>query len=88
MIMRRQSAKNVIRKQTAAKTAMKKPDTAGRLAKRRGAMLTGMSPEERHRIIAETAYLIAERRGFAGGTALDDWLKAEAELEAEVSARH
>jgi hypothetical protein len=37
-------------------------------------------PEERRRLIAETAYFIAERRGFAAGSELEDWLEAEAEV--------
>lgn len=41
---------------------------------------TRLSPEERRRLIAETAYFIAERRGFAAGWELEDWLQAEAEV--------
>ncbi len=37
--------------------------------------------KERHRRIAEAAYLIAERRGFQGGSALEDWLAAEAQID-------
>ncbi len=33
--------------------------------------------EERHRLIAAEAYLHAERRGFAPGSELEDWLNAE-----------
>jgi hypothetical protein len=36
-------------------------------------------------MIAEAAYLIAERRGFLGVAALDDWLQAEAEVDARLS---
>lgn len=39
-----------------------------------------VSSEERHRMIAEMAYFIAERRGFAAGHAFEDWLQAEAEI--------
>ena len=35
---------------------------------------------EYSRRIAEAAYFIAERRGFAPGNELADWLQAEAEL--------
>lgn len=42
---------------------------------------TRLTPEERQRIIAETAYFIAERRGFSAGAELDDWLQAEAEVD-------
>ena len=39
-----------------------------------------ISPEQRERIVAEAAYFIAERRGFAAGQELDDWLEAEAQV--------
>ena len=35
---------------------------------------------ERHKMIAEAAYLMAERRGFAPGHELADWLAAEREV--------
>lgn len=37
-------------------------------------------PARRHARIAEAAYYRAERRGFAPGHELDDWLQAEAEI--------
>lgn len=41
-----------------------------------------VSPEERHRMIACTAYFRAERRGFVGGSPAEDWYEAEAEIDA------
>lgn len=38
------------------------------------------NPVRRHAMIAEAAYYRAERRGFAPGHELEDWLQAEAEL--------
>ncbi|HZP87034.1 MAG TPA: DUF2934 domain-containing protein [Burkholderiales bacterium] len=38
------------------------------------------APDERERMIAEAAYYRAEKRGFAPGHELEDWLEAEAEL--------
>jgi hypothetical protein len=38
----------------------------------------------RHTMIAEAAYFLAERRGFAPGQELDDWLQAEAEVDVLV----
>lgn len=35
----------------------------------------------RRRLIAETAYFRAERRGFCGGTPEEDWLEAEREID-------
>ncbi len=40
------------------------------------------SAEERYRAIAHAAYLRAERRGFAPGHEVEDWLAAEAEFDA------
>jgi len=39
-------------------------------------------PEERQQLIAQAAYFIAERRGFSPGNEIEDWLQAEAEIEA------
>jgi hypothetical protein len=39
---------------------------------------------DRHQYIAEAAYYRAEKRGFAEGAALADWLAAEAEFEARI----
>jgi hypothetical protein len=39
-------------------------------------------------MIAEAAYLRAERRGFAGGDEREDWLAAEAEVDALLRAGH
>jgi len=44
-----------------------------------------ISDAERYAMIAESAYLIAERRGFQGEAALDDWLLAEAEINTRLS---
>ena len=41
-----------------------------------------VTPEARRALIAETAYLRAERRGFAPGQETEDWLAAEAEVDA------
>jgi Protein of unknown function (DUF2934) len=39
-------------------------------------------PEQRVALIAEAAYFRAERRGFAPGHEAEDWLAAEAEVDA------
>ena len=38
---------------------------------------TAVTPEERHRMIAETAYFLAHERGFTGGDPVSDWIEAE-----------
>lgn len=49
------------------------------------------SPEDncpREQMIAEAAYFNAERRGFAPGNEMSDWLQAEADVEALLATRH
>jgi hypothetical protein len=41
-----------------------------------------LTPEARRTMIAEGAYLRAERRGFAPGHETEDWLAAEVEVDA------
>jgi hypothetical protein len=41
-----------------------------------------LTPDARRSLIAETAYLRAERRGFTPGQETEDWLAAEAEVDA------
>jgi hypothetical protein len=41
-----------------------------------------LTPEARRTLIAEAAYLRAERRGFVPGHETDDWLAAEIEVDA------
>ncbi len=49
---------------------------------------TGISVSEdaRRAMIAQAAYLRAERRGFAAGGEIEDWLAAEAEVDALLRA--
>ncbi len=42
----------------------------------------------RRGMVAQAAYLRAERRGFCGGSETEDWLAAEAEVDALLSAGH
>ena len=47
-------------------------------------VLTAVTNEERHQLIAEAAYFRAERRNFLPGFELEDWFGAEAEVEAKL----
>ncbi len=47
-----------------------------------------MSPEARYRWIAYAAYLRAEKRGFAPGQEVEDWLAAEADFLAAHGSKH
>ena len=53
----------------------------GRRSRERQALpARSADPARRHASIAEAAYYRAERRGFAPGHELDDWLQAEADV--------
>jgi Protein of unknown function (DUF2934) len=71
----------------AAAASMEKPSAAKRAAKPKAAPPRAqVSPEMRRAMIAESAYLRAERRGFMGGNEADDWCAAEREVDSLLSA--
>jgi len=43
-----------------------------------------IAPDDRRRMISEAAYFRAMRRGFGGGCEIQDWLEAEAEVDASL----
>jgi surface antigen len=66
-------------KKAAAKKAVTVTSKPATVAKTRsGANLT---PEQRRYYVEVAAYYIAERRGFQGGSQLEDWANAEAEID-------
>ena len=76
------------RKRTAVPPAIRQPKkeaVAIRVgethAARAGDGRTEVRPEERQRMIELAAYYRAERRGFSAGSAEQDWLEAEAEID-------
>jgi len=44
-----------------------------------------VTPEERENLIREAAYLIAEQRGFTGGSADQDWILAEHQVDMQLA---
>ena len=67
----------------AKSTTPRVPKTAAKAPAR-----VAISEDVRRGMIAEGAYLRAERRGFAPGYEEEDWLAAEAEVDALLKARH
>lgn len=64
------------------KVVIRKPKSPAPVMKKDSAnTLTTISPTERHSLIAQTAYLRAEKRGFCGGDPQEDWLIAETEVD-------
>jgi hypothetical protein len=69
---------------TAVAPVAEKP-AAPRVRKAPAPKPSAVSAEERQRLIAEAAYFIAERRGFAGGSPDEDWRQAEAEVDSRLA---
>ncbi len=43
-----------------------------------------IDPEVRRQLVAAEAYFLAERRGFAGGNELEDWVAAERMVDSRL----
>lgn len=69
------------RKATSAKKAGRGAASAAAAGTVQTPQILELTPEQRHSYIEVAAYYIAERRGFRGGSELEDWLQAEAEID-------
>ncbi len=70
------------RKPTKGRTAV-----AGVAAAPNRVPTTRVTPEERWQMIAQAAYFRAQKRGFAPGGEIQDWLDAETEVERQLGRR-
>jgi hypothetical protein len=68
--------------QTPRKRAPRKPAAAAIAATTTFGQFVG--PEQRAALIAEAAFFRAEKRGFAAGHEVEDWLAAESEVDAKL----
>lgn len=68
------------------KASGKPPALPRKRPSRKSAAVLAIEPDERHHLIQIAAYHIAERRGFQGGSAHEDWLHAEQEVDAMIAA--
>jgi hypothetical protein len=73
--------KTSAQKTTSASTTKKKTTRTSKTNKSSAARFE-INAEERWRMIANSAYLKAEARGFAPGHETEDWLQAEKEVDA------
>lgn len=72
-------------KATPAQTTRRRASANRAPTRRAGASVIGA--DQRHAMIAETAFYYAEQRGFQGDMAMDDWLRAEAEIDARIAGK-
>lgn len=81
------SARTVETPPPAEKAAPRRRGAAPKAAAESGASRgIGVSEEARRAMIEQAAYLRAERRGFTPGNEVEDWLAAEAEVDALLKA--
>ena len=89
------AAKKTVAKKTASKKAPAEKATVEKTTKKQSskkktvakATTGGVSAEQRWMMIAEAAYLKAEKRGFASGHELEDWTAAEIEIDKLLSGK-
>lgn len=66
-------------KKAAAKAAPAKSAAVGQFGTR--VAIPELTPDQRRYYVEVAAFYIAERRGFHGGSEMDDWVQAEAEID-------
>ena len=76
------------KKQTSAMITVEKrallesdPARQGTSRNMKTATAKNLSTEQRHQMISDKAYYIAEQRGFNGDAAMQDWLQAERQID-------
>ncbi len=58
--------------------------SAAAAAKAKSSVASFVDPGQRAALIAEAAYFRAQKRGFAPGHEVEDWLAAEADVDAKL----
>jgi hypothetical protein len=81
MVTKRESPvkKTTRRKATAAPAEL--TDSAAMVVLESATASSSIDPDVRRRMVAAEAYFRAERRGFAAGNELEDWVAAEAAVD-------
>ena len=74
----------VVQSTSPARTARKSTTKKGR--SNAAQLNSKLDAKKRHALIAEAAYLRAERRGFTPGHEVEDWVAAEAEIDLAETA--
>lgn len=77
--------KTAVKKTTRSKVTNEQPvpssSSAPQAAPASERTIPEISPEQRRHYVEVAAYFIAERRGFLGGSEMEDWVQAEAEID-------
>jgi hypothetical protein len=88
MVTKRESTVKRTVKRKAATTAPELTDSAVMVvlesAQSGAATYTSVDPDVRRQLVAAEAYLLAERRGFAAGQEVEDWVAAEVVVDSRL----
>lgn len=90
MVAKRVSHSKKPAKEKAPPTAKPEPGAAtvtSKSSRSAKAGSTSIDPEVRRQLVAAEAYFLAERRGFAGGNALEDWVAAERVVDSRLKQK-
>lgn len=81
--------KKVTKKKSAAKKVVKKAASKKKTASKKSAVkktatvkTVVISMQERYKMVSEAAYHLSEKQGFNPANDMDNWLKAEQQIEA------
>ena len=85
MIENRASAKKTAKPKTT--TVAKVKVSAVKVASKSRTLRRNIDPEARRRLVAAEAYFLAERRGFVGGSELEDWVAAERLVDSRLEQK-
>jgi hypothetical protein len=83
---RENPGKKTARRQTTATAPAELKDSAviAVLESGQTGVRTSIDPDVRRQLVAAEAYFLAERRGFAAGHELDDWIAAEMVVDSRL----
>jgi hypothetical protein len=88
MTTKRESAGKKTAKRKAATTAPELTDSAAMVvlesAESGTPICASIDPDVRRRLVAAEAYFLAERRGFAAGQEVEDWVAAEVVVDSRL----
>jgi DUF2934 family protein len=76
------------REPSGKKTTRRKAAAPADLTDNAAMGVPGVDPDVRRQLVAAEAYFRAERRGFAAGNELDDWVAAEAAVDRRLQPTH
>jgi hypothetical protein len=64
---------------------MKKSTTKTKASNKQKSNVVPINQDNHHTMVSEAAYYLAEKRGFSGGSPMQDWFEAEKHIELQIN---